>query len=302
VDSAKLLGTEEDMVTNTCNPDANGAWDDNNEWSIGVPVPGETVQLFGDTYTSFTPIITFGDLALYDMTVIEEDAVLSGNTLSLASTNFITGPSFGSDQTIEANTIVVGKQSSISGPFFIYGNTIYNNGLVGDQQGGSTGVATIQPFGADSASLVNTARLIASNGSEVELNQTNVTGTGGSINVSNGGVLQLKHSSIASSQTLNLGGETATTLGFDPASSTIKSVISGFDATDFIHLEDFIGGIVKASGTKNPVLTFSGLDVANGIPLPIAFTMSLKGSYSHEQFSLTPDAAGTGSILLVNHV
>jgi hypothetical protein len=91
--------------------------------------------------------------------------------------------------------------------------------------------------------------IIATNGGKVVLDGVDINGDG-HINVSNGGVLaflnpEKERSNVASvaerSQHLDLGGQTATTLAFDPVKTEIKSVISSFARTDLINLQNYKG-------------------------------------------------------------
>jgi hypothetical protein len=152
--------------------------------------------------------------------------------------------------------------------------------------------------------LVNQGQIIASGAGELSLD-ANVTGNG-SVSISDGGLLrlglnpanwgpfQIGHGSIAATQKVNMGGQDATTLNFDPSVSSIAATIAGFNFTDLIDLENFQGGFV-ASGTKNPTLTFTSVETG----IPHTFTLSFSGNYKGDTFSLVPDASGHGSLLLV---
>ncbi len=232
--------------------------------------------------------------------------ILDGNVLTLAHTT-ITGDvasvGFFAPAAIRQSEVVLDKMSFIgasderNGSLLVATDTLRNNGTVAGEAGGTGEPAlTVAPLSvAGRAAFINNGHLILSNGGDGVLSNTDVTGTG-NIAVSDASTLTLTQSTIAASQKLDMGGEDATTLAFQPGQSTVLATIAGFGITDFIDLEEFLGTIT-VSGTKNPLLHLAG--GVGGGGTPVSFDLALKGNFKGDTFSLSSDDSG-GSLLMVN--
>lgn len=148
---------------------------------------------------------------------------------------------------------------------------------MGAESGGGNSFQVVVPTPTPGSSQAegrfdNEGRIVAANGGKVTIRQEGISGNG-SIDVSHGGVLALAGlSSIAASQRLDLGGESASTLEFAPRAviqsampfgtfgSEIDAEIRGFAKTNLINIKGFVGNIVgvAASGNDDTTVTFSG--------------------------------------------
>jgi hypothetical protein len=297
------------MTTTIYTGSNNGRWAESTNWSNGAPAPGETAIIDSNV------VLSTGDLALFRTTVdLGGGGAMAGNVLALADSS-IAGPNFmgfvlQQDIIADRMSFVGIPAADTTGGLEVTAVAYLNQGTIGAEAGGSNPGLELSGRPDNSGvpsqmNLVNQGTIIASGSGELSLD-ANVTGTG-SISISDGGVIYLGqnpanwpsfevgHGSIAATQKVNMGGQDATTLIFDPSVSSIAATIAGFGFTDLIDLQNFQGFFV-ASGTKNPTLTFTSL--VSGIPQG-AFTLTFSGNYKGDTFSLAPDASGHGSLLMV---
>ena len=182
--------------------------------------------------------------------------------------------------------------------------TIVNEGTIGNSAAGN--LLAVGGSVEGDAVLKNNGQLIAANGANLTVTRVTVSGSGqmiatnggglgllsselsgsGQITVSNGGTLSLARSQIGPGQELNLGGQGATVLSFDPADLSIDATISGFDFTDEIELRNFLG-TVTASDNQGPTFTFNAAPGSHG---PASFSLRLNGNYTGSSFELIQDS------------
>jgi hypothetical protein len=286
------------MATKTFAPPSvsNIDWDNAANWVGGLPLPGDTAVI-GPQNES----VVLGNLTLDDIKVDLVDGNLWGRESDLTlidSQVEMGGKNFGGvnwNNSINTQTLELDRMS------FIIDNNVGFSGLYVSQGITNDGTICVEASGAVLQvvnELGSSGQLVATNGGALELFTSNVTGAGGQVKVTNGGSLILSQSTIGATEQVSFGGQDKTTLALDPSSS-VAAPLSGFLPTDTIDLLDFQATNIALAGTVNPAIIAINAfyPITGGVPEEV---IKLSGNYAHYAFTLSRDAAGTGTDITVH--
>jgi hypothetical protein len=176
----------------------------------------------------------------------------------------------------QGGTVTLGRNASIDS-LGAFATLLAETGTTLDLAGTVSALSGETVTLADSGGTLSNDGSIVVNGGTIDVNTPLAVGSGGSIDVSNGGVVNVS-AAVAADQTLAFADGSGLLQLNDPAS--FAGTITGFDLGSTIDLTNFTGTVVSFA---NNVLTLSG-----GIKL------NIQGPFNPNEFVLTPDG-GSGT-------